>query len=77
MLRPISVAAHAEPPSPMRLQSPAICPPQQPPQITATGPATSVAQETRVPALPEQEGVMRAAYVTLAADDDLLQAIAG
>lgn len=59
----------------MRLQSPAIC--QRPLDETATGSGASVARETRVPALPEHEDVIRAAYVTLAAADDLLQALAG
>lgn len=62
------------PPSPMRLQSPAIC---QRPAATGPRPGLSTVQETRVPTLPEDEGFMRAVYVTLAANDDTLQELAG
>lgn len=78
MLRPMWPPAHAPPPSPMHLQSPAICPGPTATAAAALGPGGGCsAQETRVPVLPEHEAMVRASYVLLAVRDELLQELAG
>lgn len=81
MLRPMCPAAapHGPPPSPMHLDSPAIC--RGGVTATAADPAAplgpSYVQETRIPVPAQDEPLVRANYYELMAQDERLQELAG